>query len=110
MPSLFSSLNFKSSNGSTPNLSACFASVNSEVFDINENQTVTVCGGCGSYGRKHNPNSTNKVLCAIIVDVNGDRKPTPQFACATEEECGNNSFKYFSPDIKTKKIHDILRF
>ena len=30
MPSLFSSLNFKSSNGSTPNLSACFASVNSE--------------------------------------------------------------------------------
>ena len=52
---------------------------------------------------KHNPNSTNKVPCAIIVDVNGDRKPTPQFACATEEECGSNSFKYFSPDIKTKK-------
>ena len=35
------------------------------------------CGGCGSYGLNHNPNNTTKPPCAIMVDVNGDRKPNP---------------------------------
>ena len=35
------------------------------------------CGGCGSYGLAQNPNGTTKPPCAIMVDVNGDRKPNP---------------------------------
>ena len=34
------------------------------------------CMGCGSYGLDKNPNNTSKPPCYILVDVNGDKKPT----------------------------------
>ena len=37
------------------------------------------CGGCGSYGLEYNPRHTTKPPCLIIVDVNGDKKPTPKY-------------------------------
>ena len=40
------------------------------------------CGGCGSYGLNNNTNNTTKPPCAVLVDVNGDRKPNPKNASA----------------------------
>ena len=51
--------------------SACIASNNAELTGKYS------CGGCGSYGLNHNYNQTTKRPCAILVDVNGDRKPNP---------------------------------
>ena len=51
--------------------SACIASTYTELTGIHS------CGGCGSYGMTHNPNHTTKRPCAVLVDVNGDRKPNP---------------------------------
>ncbi|MDO5436603.1 MAG: type II secretion system protein [bacterium] len=49
------------------------------------------CGGCGSLGLTHNPNNTTKVPCAILVDVNGDRKPNPSNA--------NYDYKAYNQDV-----------
>ncbi|MDO5438174.1 MAG: type II secretion system protein, partial [bacterium] len=35
------------------------------------------CAGCGSLGLNSNPNNTTLPPCLILVDVNGDKKPTP---------------------------------
>lgn len=47
---------------------ACMASLDA---------TEAGCGGCGSLGLKNNPNETTKPPCAILIDVNGDRRPSP---------------------------------
>lgn len=65
------------------------------------------CGGCGSYGLNNNPNNTTKPPCVLLVDVNGDRKPTPQNADCNEAACENtNMYKYPAPDSKT--VSDIF--
>ncbi len=57
---------------------ACIATADNTTYPLSKYG----CGGCGSYGLKHNPNNTTKPPCAILVDVNGDRKPNPQNASA----------------------------
>ena len=89
------------------NLSACFATANILT------QTGFTCGGCGSYGLKHNPNQTTKRPCAILVDVNGDRKPTPQKTAATFEECMKDpecsvTQKYWIPTLESNRVSDIF--
>lgn len=50
----------------------CYGSTITNVNDVG-----TLCGGCGSFGLKHNPDETTKPPCLISVDINGDRKPNP---------------------------------
>ena len=69
------------------------------------------CGGCGSYGLNHNPNNTTKVPCAILVDVNGDKKPTPGNSYDNyNQDILNNSVaeKYWIPSFESKKVSDIF--
>lgn len=70
-------------------------------------------GGCGSLGLANNPNNTLKPPCTIMVDVNGDRKPTPKnascppYAGSNGIDCGKNNV-YIVPDPNSKKIGDIF--
>ena len=93
---------------------ACIAKYDTYTLVNDPNQGTSIaCGGCGSYGLKNNPNGTTKPPCAVLVDVNGDRKPTPNrvfsnYSEAWEESMKGNSVKYWIPDIKTKRIYDIF--
>ncbi len=104
-------------------LHACFASKNAnEITGMPgwDALNPSPCGGCGSYGLKHNPNNTTKVPCALLVDVNGDRKPTPQVAefNSKSEDCqGDNLYnpdkcsqtqKYWIPTLDSKRVSDIF--
>ena len=103
-------------------LHACFASKNADEVTGTDWDALTPspCGGCGSYGLKHNPNNTSKVPCAILVDVNGDRKPTPQtpeFDSNSEGCQGSDRFdpnkcsqtqKYWIPTLESKRVSDIF--
>ncbi|MDO5438350.1 MAG: type II secretion system protein, partial [bacterium] len=65
------------------------------------------CGGCGSLGLKNNPNNTTKAPCLLLVDVNGDRKPSPSNVNCDNSTCGeNNLYKYPAPDAKA--VSDIF--
>ena len=66
------------------------------------------CGGCGSYGLKHNPNNTSKPPCAILVDVNGDRKPTPGNINCQDITCATKDNRYVVPLPAEKKVRDIF--
>ncbi|MDO5438097.1 MAG: hypothetical protein Q4F80_07875, partial [bacterium] len=74
------------------------------------------CGGCGSYGMIHNPNNTTKPPCLIIVDVNGDKKPTPaNIYCGKNEDgsgrhdgCAKEDNRYKVPLPGEKKVRDIF--
>ncbi len=60
------------------------------------------CHGCGSYGLTNNPNNTTKPPCILLVDVNGDRKPSPSNVNCNNTICQENNFyKYPSADSKT---------
>ena len=61
------------------------------------------CNGCGSYGLNHNPNGTTKPPCLIMVDVNGDKKPTPGNVNYNNVECGLKSNVYKVPLPAEKK-------
>ncbi len=60
------------------------------------------CGGCGSYGLANNPNNTTKPPCALLVDVNGDRKPNPANQKAINDLAGQKYgyYKIAYPDSK----------
>ena len=89
---------------------ACFASWS--VVD-EDNPQYYSCNGCGSYGLKNNPNNTTKPPCAILVDVNGDRKPTPQKAatdrnaCMADADCAKAQ-KYWVPTPDSNRVSDIF--
>ena len=89
------------------NTYACQASINLS------KQACNPGGGCGSYGLSHNPNNTTKPPCAILVDVNGDRKPTPQKAgvdrnsCMADPECSKLQ-KYYIPTLDSNRVSDIF--
>ena len=68
----------------------------------------TKCNGCGSYGLNHNPNGTTKPPCLIMVDVNGDKKPTPGNVNYNSVECGLKSNVYKVPLPAEKKVRDIF--
>ena len=64
--------------------------------------TTPHCGGCGSYGLNNNPNGTTKPPCLILVDVNGDRKPSPSNVNCNDSTCAQSNFyTYPKPDSKT---------
>ncbi len=65
------------------------------------------CGGCGSLGLAKNPNGTTKPPCAILVDVNGDRKPTPANINCKSSTCVMQN-KYIVPTPKSKKVGDLF--
>ena len=76
-------------------------------------------GWCGSYGLSANPNETENPPCILIVDVNGDKKPSPNIPF---EEPGsytasngtvfkiyqNQSFEYTYPSPTDKKLSDVF--
>ena len=88
---------------------ACFSSFNYKAVDINGVERE-VCGGCGSYGLKHNPNNTTKVPCAILVDVNGDRKPTPSMDMTgmDRDDMNKIAIKYWVPTLESNRVSDIF--
>ncbi len=65
------------------------------------------CGGCGSYGLSNNPNNTTKPPCLIMVDVNGDRKPSPANVNCQDSTCASNNF-YIYPTPDSKRLTDIF--
>ena len=65
------------------------------------------CMGCGSYGLKHNPNNTTKPPCLILVDVNGDKKPTPANINCQSGECASQNL-YKVPLPAEKNVRDIF--
>ena len=66
------------------------------------------CGGCGSYGLNHNPNGTTKPPCIIMVDVNGDKKPTPGNIACQDYDCAKRDNTYKVPLPSEKKVRDIF--
>ena len=68
------------------------------------------CGGCGSYGLNSNPDGTTKPPCVILVDVNGDRKPSPSNVnCKTKECSQGNKYKFSDPlGLKLTDIFSIM--
>ena len=64
------------------------------------------CGGCGSYGLRHNPNGTTKPPCIILVDVNGDRKPTPNNVNCKNAACASADNITKVPLPSEKKVRD----
>ena len=87
-----------------------------EFLPLHETNEVTACtptisgencGGCGSLGLKHNPDKTTKPPCAILVDVNGDRKPTPGNINCTNASCIMEN-QYKVPVPETKKVGDLF--
>ena len=88
-----------------PNVRLCLGST---APNVNGNDKP--CGGCGSYGLNNNPDGTTKPPCMIMVDVNGDRKPSPNNASCMNSECGkNNAYKYSDPlGLKLSDIFTIM--
>ena len=68
---------------------------------------VTTYGGCGSYGLKSN-DLTGKPPCLILVDVNGDKKPTPGNINCKDSTCGKKDNLYKVPLPSEKKVRDIF--
>ena len=66
--------------------------------------TGQVTGYCGSLGFKPNSDTT-KAPCLILVDVNGDKKPTPKNSAATATGEGE---KYVYPNVNDRLIRDIF--
>ena len=66
------------------------------------------CKGCGSFGLTHNPNNTTKPPCVILVDVNGDRQPTPGNVHCTNSTCAQKDNLYIVPLPAEKRLRDIF--
>ena len=108
-------MRFEFKNGS--DRSANHASDGSRLHESNLTFTCTLthpssfadaCGGCGSYGLNHNPNGTTKAPCLILVDVNGDKKPTPGNVNCRDTNCAKTSNLYKLPLPSEKKVTDIF--
>ncbi len=67
-----------------------------------------ICGGCGSYGLNSNLNNTTKVPCAIMVDVNGDKKPYPGNVNCNNSDCAKKYNLLVGPLPAEKKVKDIF--
>ena len=83
----------------------CVISIAATVDGSSENSNN--CNGCGSYGLNHNPNNTTEPPCLIMVDVNGDKKPSPSNVNCNDSTCmANNFYTYPAPD--SKRVTDIF--
>ncbi len=69
----------------------------------------TTCKGCGSYGLKNNVDNTTLPPCMILVDINGDRKPSPSNVSCTSaaKECYSTNF-YRTTSPESKILNDIF--
>ncbi len=76
-------------------------------YNTHSTGDVSSCMGCGSLGLTNNPNNTTKVPCLIMVDVNGDRKPSPSNVNCKSASCEGTSF-YTYPLPNSKKVTDIF--
>lgn len=65
------------------------------------------CGGCGSYGLAQNPNNTRRTPCVILVDVNGDNKPSPSNKACHDSSCRKTN-KYITSDPNTGYLGDVF--
>ena len=92
-------------------------SVNANAIKFHESghniKTTYIGGGgwrpCGSYGLNNNPNNTTTAPCYIIVDVNGDKKPTVYSSNVTVvDDIGTAKQNYIYPTPTDKKITDIF--
>ena len=68
----------------------------------------SVCNGCGSYGLNHNSDNTTSPPCLILVDVNGDKKPTPGNVNCQSNTCAVTDNLYKVPLPAEKKVTDIF--
>ena len=88
----------------------CVASVQTHYISssgVSTFQDGNLCNGCGSYGLNHNPNNTTEPPCLIMVDVNGDKKPSPSNVNCNDSTCmANNFYTYPAPD--SKRVTDIF--
>ena len=57
---------------------------------------------CGSYGLSVNENETTSPPCIVIVDVNGDKKPST----LDNNKATTTSYKW--PDVSDKKLSDVF--
>ena len=91
---------------------ACFATISTFSSATGKpSDYYTPCGGCGSYGLNYNPNGTTKPPCAILVDVNGDRKPTPQKVANSsnaEDKSELEIQNYWIPTLESNRVSDIF--
>ena len=77
-------------------------------LNIESNQRALSAGQfCGSYGLLTNSNNTKYGPCIVVVDVNGDKKPNPEFLVNKMEE-GRLDPKYTYAKISDKKINDLF--
>ena len=80
-------------------------STNVMYYDDGYDDTI-YCNGCGSYGLKTN-DATGKPPCFIMVDVNGDKKPTPANVNCRSYSCQEQNV-YKVPYPSEKKVNDIF--
>ena len=66
------------------------------------------CDGCGAYGLNSNIDNTTKPPCIILVDVNGDKKPTPGNVNCKDTACAKTDNLYKVPLPGEKKVRDIF--
>ncbi len=93
--------------------SACFSTISTVEGERPSSPGIyyITCGGCGSYGLNQNPNNTTKPPCAILVDVNGDRKPTPQKVANSTKGSDKDEIgvqKYWVPTLDSNRVSDIF--
>ena len=76
----------------------------------NRTDSSQACGGCGSYGLNNNADGTTKPPCLIVVDVNGDRKPSPNNINCKDSTCSQtNRYKFADPlGLKLSDIFSIM--
>ena len=74
--------------------------------DLAYGGTTNHCGGCGSYGLNNNADGTTKPPCIILVDVNGDRKPTPNNVNCKNATCASADNITKVPLPSEKKVRD----
>ena len=74
--------------------------------------STTLSMHCGSYGLANNPNNTVTPPCAVLVDVNGDKKPNPSVMIdvlyANGEVQKTTRGKYLYPSPNDKKLTDVF--
>ncbi len=75
-------------------------------YEQGNNNRVS-CGGCGNYGLNNNSNNTTKPPCLLLVDVNGDKKPSPSNVNCKDDNCMQNNY-YTYPTPNSSKVTDIF--
>ena len=64
-------------------------------------EPISSAKACGSYGLANNLNGTTNPPCLIMVDVNGDKKPSVYASNIVENA-------YIFPSVNDKKITDVF--